>query len=303
MNILITGGNGFLGFNLIKRLLTENHKLFVFSKDTSNLDSIMDQIQFGYGHTKDLISFKEDIATFSPDIVIHCGWSGGNSYVELNDLKQIHDNIEPGIDFLKMLSQLPKKPKFIGFGSILEYGRYSIPANELQKENPIDLYGLSKLTFKNYSQMLCNLWGMNWIWIRPCYVYGPHDVKTRLVPSLISRFLKGEDVTLDECNKKIDYLYIDDFVDLVYKLTISPYVGTYNICSGKAYNLKDMINNIHSLSNSSSKIIFDSTLNRKFASPYICGDNYKITTTLNIVPKIDLKTGLLKTINYYRNEL
>jgi nucleoside-diphosphate-sugar epimerase len=303
MNILITGGNGFLGFNLIKRLLTESHKLFVFSKDTINLNSIMDQVQFGYGHTKDFISFKNDIMLFSPDIVIHCGWSGGNSYVELNDLKQIHDNIEPGIDFLKILSQLPKKPKFIGFGSILEYGEYLTPANELQKENPIDLYGLSKLTFKNYSQMLCNLWGINWTWIRPCYVYGPYDVKTRLVPSLINKFLKGEDVILDECNKKIDYLYIDDFVNLTYKLIISPYTGTYNISSGKAYNLKDIINTIHSLSNSSSKITFNSTLNRKFASPYICGDNYKITTTLNTIPKIDLRTGLLKTINYYKNEL
>lgn len=303
MNILITGGNGFLGFNLIKRLLTENHKLFVFSKDTSNLDSIMDQIQFGHGHTKDLISFKDDIITFSPDVVIHCGWSGGNSYVELNDLKQIHDNIEPGVDFLKVLSQLPKKPKFIGLGSILEYGNYSVPANEKQKENPIDLYGLSKLTFKNYSQMLCNLWGMDWVWIRPCYIYGPYDVKTRLVPSLISRFLKGEDVTLDECNKKIDYLYVDDFVDLVYKLITSHYVGTYNVCSGNAYNLKDMINNIYSLSNSTSKVNFDSALNRKFASSYICGDNNKIITIFNIVPKVDLKTGLLKTINHYRNEL
>lgn len=303
MNILITGGNGFLGFNLIKRLLIENHKLFVFSKDTSNLDNIINQIQFGCGYTKDLISFKEDIIAFSPDIVIHCGWSGGNSYTELNDLKQIYDNIEPGIEFLKILNQLPKKPKFIGFGSILEYGKYSLPANELQKENPIDLYGLSKLTFKNYSQMLCNLWGMDWIWVRPCYIYGPHDVKTRLVPSLISKFLKGEDVTLDECNKKIDYLYIDDFVDLIHRLIVSNYTGIFNVSSGVAYDLKNVINIIYSLSNSNSKIVFDPTLNRKFASSYICGDNNKITNIFLLSPKVDLKTGLLRTINYYKNEL
>lgn len=303
MNILITGGNGFLGFNIIKKLLSEGHKIFVFSKDTSNLDIIIDQIQFSYGHTKDLVFFKDDINFFSPDIVIHCGWSGGNSYAELNDLKQIYDNIEPGIEFLKILNQLPKKPKFIGFGSIIEYGKYSIPASELQKETPIDLYGLSKLTFKNYSKMICDLWGIDWVWIRPCYVYGPYDVKTRLVPSLINKFLKGEDVTLDECNKKIDYLYIDDFVNLMYKLIISPHTGVYNICSGKAYNLKEIINTIYLLSNSNSKINFDPSLNRKLASSYVCGDNNKIITTLNIKPQIDIKTGLLKTINHYRNEL
>lgn len=303
MNVLITGGNGFLGFNLIKKLLSEGHKLFVFSKDTSNLNSIMDQIQFGYGHTKDLVSFKDNIILFSPDIIIHCGWSGGNSYIELNDLKQVYDNIEPGIEFLKLLNQLPKKPKFIGFGSILEYGKYSTPANELQKENPIDLYGLSKLTFKNYSKMICDLWEIDWVWIRPSYIYGPYDIKTRLVPSLIDKFLKGEDVTLDECNKKIDYLYIDDFITLTYKLITSSYTGVYNICSGKTYNLKEMIDIIYSLSNSNSRINFDPSLNRKFASSYICGDNNKIITTLNHLPQIDIKTGLLKTISHHRNEL
>jgi nucleoside-diphosphate-sugar epimerase len=303
MNVLITGGNGFLGFNLVKKLLSEGHKLFVFSKDTSNLNSVMDQIQFGYGHTKDLVSFKDNIILFSPDIIIHCGWSGGNSYIELNDLKQVYDNIEPGIEFLKLLNQLPKKPKFIGFGSILEYGKYSTPANELLKENPIDLYGLSKLTFKNYSKMICDLWEIDWVWIRPSYIYGPYDIKTRLVPSLIDKFLKGEDVTLDECNKKIDYLYIDDFITLVYKLITSSYTGVYNICSGKTYNLKEMIDIIHSLSNSNSRINFDPSLNRKFASSYICGDNNKIITTFNLPPQIDIKIGLLKTINHHRNEL
>ena len=303
MNVLITGGNGFLGFNLVKKLLSEGHKLFVFSKDTSNLNSIMDQIQFVYGHTKDLVFFKDNIILFSPDIIIHCGWSGGNSYIELNDLKQVYDNIEPGIEFLKLLSQLPKKPKFIGFGSILEYGEYSTPANELQKENPIDLYGLSKLTFKNYSKMICDLWEIDWVWIRPSYIYGPYDIKTRLVPSLIDRFLEGKDVTLDECNKKIDYLYIDDFITLVYKLITSPYTGVYNICSGKTYNLKEMIDIIYSLSNSNSRINFDPSLNRKFASSYICGNNNKIITTFNYSPQIDIKTGLLKTINHHQNEL
>ena len=71
--------------------------------------------------------------------------------------------------------------------------------------------------------------------------------------------------------------------------------------SGFQYNLKDIINKIHYLSNSTSKISFDPALNRKLTSSYICGDNTKIKNITHLTPKIDLETGILKTINYYKN--
>jgi nucleoside-diphosphate-sugar epimerase len=303
MNILITGGNGFLGSNLTKKLLSEGHSLYVFSKEKNNISNILDQIQFGYGHAKEIINFKNEIARFSPDLVLYCGWSGGNSYTDINSVKQFYNNVEPGIAFIEMLKDLPKKPKFVGFGTILEYGTHTSPIDESFEENPIDLYGLSKHTFKNYSKMLCDFYGLEWMWLRLGYNYGPHDVKTRLIPSLINKCLKNEDIVLDECKRTIDYLYVDDFVELVCSLITTNSTGIYNVSSGRQYVLKDIINDIHRLSNSSSKIIFDPKLNRKFASQYVCIDNSKIIKTTGIVPKTDLETGLLKTINYYKNEL
>jgi nucleoside-diphosphate-sugar epimerase len=298
MNILITGGNGFLGFNLVKKFLSEGHNLYVFSKDTSNLKTLETEIQINYSYTNEINSHKEAIHKFSPDIVIHCGWSGGNSYKDINDVKQVHDNISPGVDFIKILGELPKKTKFIGFGSFLEYGDYPNPIKESFKENPLTLYGLSKYTFKNYSKMLCDFYGMEWVWLRPCYVYGPYDVKTRLVPSLINKFLNNETVLLDECNKNIDYLYVDDFVELTYKLILTNNIGVFNVCSGVSYNLKKLINMIYTLSESKSQLIFDSKLNREFTSPYICGNNSKIVYATGIDPKVNIEVGLLKTINY-----
>ena len=95
--------------------------------------------------------------------------------------------------------------------------------------------------------MICKQNNIDWAWVRPCYVYGPGDVFTRLIPTVINKFLTNEEVILDECNKTIDYMYIDDFVDLLYKLLISEYTGIYNICSGYQYNLKEVINKIFKL--------------------------------------------------------
>jgi dTDP-D-glucose 4,6-dehydratase len=90
---------------------------------------------------------------------------------------------------------------------------------------------------------------------RPCYVYGPNDVKTRLIPTLINKFLNNEEITLDKCDKIIDYIYIDDFTEYVYNLIITQNNGIFNICSGNQYELKDVINLIYTLTYSNSKML------------------------------------------------
>jgi nucleoside-diphosphate-sugar epimerase len=203
---------------------------------------------------------------------------------------------------LQLLSQLPKKPKFIGFGSFAEYGKHTSIINELTETKPINLYGLSKLVFKEYSEMLCNQWNMDWLWIRPCYVYGPQDVQTRFIPSLIQKFLKGESVTLDACTTIIDYIYIDDFVDQVYALALESSVGIFNICSGNQYHIKDIIKYIHEMTLSTSKISYDETLNRSATSSVICGDSTKTIKHTKNKPKVTLQNGLNKTIEFYKNK-
>jgi nucleoside-diphosphate-sugar epimerase len=151
--------------------------------------------------------------------------------------------------------------------------------------------------------MLCKTHNIDWLWIRPGYKYCPGDVKTRLIPSIIRKCLKNEDIVLDECRVVIDYLYIDDFTEFISNLILTDSIGIFNISSGNQYKLKEVINTIHTLSNSKSKITFDASLNRKNTSLYMCSDNSKIMQATNITPKTNLEIGLLNTINYYKNEL
>ncbi len=301
MNVIVTGGNGFLGSNVVRRFLKDNHSILVFSKNCNNITDVLDRVQYIKSDNDDLILHKESIRAFKPHIVIHCGWFGGNSHADINDPGQFYHNLPSSIKLIEIINELESKPMFVGFGSFAENGKINYPISEEDLENPTNLYGLSKLTFKNYSKMLCEAYGIAWIWIKPCYIYGPNDVKTRLIPRLVSKFIKNEEVILDECKSTVDYLYIDDFANYVYQLITTNRLGVYHLCSGNQYKIREIIELIKKLTNSNSKLVFDENKNRDSTFDYVCGNNKKLKNALDIKNNVDLVEGLTKTINYERS--
>lgn len=293
MKIAITGGNGFLGSNIVRRILKEDHSVLVLSNNSNNIQDLLPKIQY-----KNLNQIEETIHNFSPDILVHCAWSGGNSHKDINSASQF-DNIPLGINLMNSIRSADKKVKFIGFGSFAEYGILSSRAKEEDQENPINFYGLSKYTFKRCSKLLCEQYGVEWVWVRPCYVFGKGDVQSRLIPKLIDKFSKNEKVELDECKTVLDYIHIEDFSNLFYNLMISNHQGIFNICSGKEYKLKNVIETILTLTKSNSEVSYNPILNRD-SPKYICGDNKKILEAAKLNINCTLEERLLKTINHER---
>lgn len=301
MNVIVTGGNGFIGSNIVRKLLKEGHSVFVLSNHTNNIEDLLKDIKYSELSSNQLKEFlyplEDKILEFSPDVLIHCAWSGGSSYEQINSTSQFTDNISIGIKLLNTLKQIPnKKVKFIGIGSFSEYGNLIEPAKETLQENPINLYGLSKYTFKRLSKLFCDDNNINWVWARPCYVYGSGDVKTRLIPRLVKSFKNNENIELDECLSTLDYLHIDDFTELLYSLLKSKETGVFNICSGKQYKLKKIIETIQQLLISNSIVTYSSKNDKKYLPKFICGDNSKIMNLFQYKMKHDIESGLKQII-------
>jgi len=277
--ILITGGNGFLGSNIAKKARYLNYEVDIISRKS---------------HTP-----YQQLFEFNPDVVIHCAWDGGNNYNSVNSPIQ-YENVTKGIQLIKNINELPTPTKFIGFGSFAEYGEIRSKAVETDQENPLNLYGLSKYMFKEYSKMLCSNYNIEWGWVRPCYVYGPGDVSTRLIPTVINKLLTNQQVELDRCAKLIDYIYIDDFVNMVLSLVEPPIEGVYNICSGEQYELKTLIQTIGDILELPHKITFSTSDTKELTSTFICGDNSKILKHSKISLLTDFNSGIKNTINYYK---
>lgn len=283
MNIAVTGANGFIGRSLCDRLSKENNIMRLKIRKNT-----------------DFVNLKEKVVSFNPDVFIHCGWSGGNSFSTIDSSEQFN-NIYTGLEILKMISDI-NNLHFVALGSFSEYGDLKQQATEQTLEKPSSLYGVCKNIYKQISKTMCGYNNHKWLWIRPCFLYGPNDVQTRLIPKTIDACLSQDRLSLDSCKSVVDYLYIDDFVEAVCSLLEQQSVGCFNICSGEEYTVKDIVLQILQKTGEES-VFFDPSKDREGFQKYICGDNKKLIDEIGWKQKHTIEAGIKKTIEFHKEQI
>ena len=298
MNILVTGAGGFLGSNLCN-LLSKSHKILAVSRKFDNLN-VNENIRFIKYDLTQYIDLSEKFESFLPDVVIHCAWEGGNSSKDVNEIWQLN-NIISSNNLLKLCSKYNVK-HFIGFGSCAEYGDLNEIIDEKSICKPINMYGISKLSFRMFSKKYCVDNGINFSWVRPVYTYGPHDVETRLIPKVIKSFLQNEDIVLNSCSAIVDYLYVEDFCKAVKDIVEYNLSGDFVISSDNQYKVKDIVQQVYSLIQPKSELLFDSSIIDK-SPQFICGSSKKLKSLSKWAPSFSLEEGLNITIKYFQQRV
>jgi nucleoside-diphosphate-sugar epimerase len=301
MKVLITGANGFLGSHIVKYFLTKNESIYGISLHSNRLNGILNQIQFKSCDINNIKNIEREISNFSPEVVIHCAWDGGNNFLETQSSLQFHNNL-PGLACLMEIIKKNKVSHFVGIGSGSEYGNVDSIITESTIESPINLYGTCKLMAKLYTERFCKTENIMWTWVRPFYIYGPNDVQNRLITKTITSCLKNEEMNLNNCEFIVDYLYINDFVDAIHKLILFRTEGIFNVCSGIPYQVKFIVEKIHSMIGNKNLINFGAIPERDNHPSKILGSNQKLIKAIDKwIPTIHIDEGLLDVINYYKN--
>ena len=149
IKILITGGTGFIGSALVRRLIEEGYEeLYILDKEINNtfrIESVKDKINLIEGDILNPHSYKDKITKIKPDVVYHLAW-----YVEpgkyLASIENL-DHLKYGISFIKFLFELDVK-KIIITGTCFEYDTNYGYLSESTPERPEHLYSSCKLAFK-----------------------------------------------------------------------------------------------------------------------------------------------------------
>ena len=296
--LLVVGGTGFLGFHLCKQALKKGW--IVTSLSTSRPKKIRYLKKVRYLLCD--ISKKKEISNikYSYDYVVNFG-----GYVDHKNKSRTFKSHYVGCKNLANYFCNKKILSFIQIGSCIEYGFSKSPQNEnliTSVKKLSSIYGKSKLMATNYLTKLNKKKKFPVIILRPYLVYGPFQDINRFIPIIINGCLNDLNFKTSDGKQKRDFLYVSDFIDLIFKVLNNRNIKgeIFNVGSGKPIILKKIINLIKkNIKKGNPK--FGEIKLRKDEILDLYPNISKAKNTLNWIPKISFSDGLNKTIKFYKS--
>jgi len=318
--ILITGGCGFIGTNLIEALKDKEYPLRIldnlsvgkkedlkkitsFKEYSSNISTQKNnETELIIGDVEDYETCLQSCADCS--VVIHLAANTGVNDSVKDPIKDMEKNILGTLNLLEA-SRLKGVKRFIFASSGATIGDVVPPIHEELVPHPISPYGASKLSGEAYCSVYYHTFGIHTIALRFSNVYGPRSQrKNSVVAKFIKQALKGETIEIyGDGNQTRDFLYVQDLCEAIYKaIEINknvdfPWGEVFQIATNKETSINDLLDRMlinlseHKIKDIKSK----KTTPRKGDILKNYSDIKKAQKYLNWSPEHSLKQGLDKT--------
>ncbi len=274
-SILVTGSSGFIGSKIIEKL--SKSKVLTDSYNSKRID---------------LRNINQVLNMDSVDTVIHLGGKIPSKELKWNDY--FENNVSGTLNILEYC--IKKKVKKLIYVSSYVYGKPEYcPIDEKHPINPHNAYSWSKYFAERLCQFYCNRSKLNLIILRPFNIFGESMNEGFLLTNLINTVRTEKKNTIINKNSKRDFLYIDDFVDLILKIKDHDCkFEIFNVGAGISFSFDDIIKKIEHIT--SKKLNLDYLEDNKIFIGDIQADISKIQDKLNWKPKIKFDEGLKKIL-------
>jgi len=296
--ILITGGTGFIGYNLAKKCLKLNWSVTSLSSKKPKKLRKLKKVNYLICDISDRKKLKKKIKT-NYDYVVNLAGYVDHSH-KLKTMKS-HYN---GCKNISSLFLKTKIKKFIQIGSCVEYGKISSPQkeNDHNKHKTYSVYGSSKLLSTKFLLKLKKKFDFPVSILRLYLVYGPNQDENRVVPITIKNAMRDNNFDCSSGLQFRDFLYIDDLIEAILKiLKNKKSTGEiFNIGSGKPIKVKSLILKICKIIGHG-KPKFGIIKFRKDEIKMLYPSIKKAKRILGWKPLVNINLGIKKTIRYYKN--
>lgn len=303
--ILLTGGAGFIGSNLTRRLVSEGYDVAVLVKPTTNLRRIEDLLPHIKCIQADILDeneLKKALKKIDIKGVFHLAASNIQSGVTAPDEDVVKTNIFGSRNLLLAVNDFDYD-FFISTGSFLEYGPKKTSVAETDLCQPTELYSITKLAATLYGQTIAKRNKKPILAFRIFTPYGPGIQPGRLIYEIIDKALKGQEINLTGQLVTRDFIFVGDLVDLLMeaKEHAHKYAGeVFNAGSGQATTLETVATEILKITGSKSNIKWGSFKEVAYDDGIWQADLTKTFGSFSWKPMHSLSDGLKETINWFK---
>lgn len=260
MNIVITGGAGYISANLIRKLNEDNHRLNItvidnFYNDSDHKRKLVNEYQNKYSvkYIENNIGNIHEYINDLPeqiDLLINMASLNSRYESDANKEKYLKENFLNLNSFLLTLEKTNRIPKKMLLTSTR--GIYGNGLNNTQKESdiptPVSYYGYTKLLQEQAVKIFAEQNNIDTYIFRIANVFGENQSKFYtnfgVISMLMNKIAHGKKITLDGNGDLVrDYIHIDDVVEVIYqaiKKDTNAVIKTFNLGTGKGYTMKEI---------------------------------------------------------------
>ena len=309
LKLLITGGLGFIGSNLVDSLSKKNHKIKILTKTLSKKNNIKNSFDKVEIEKINLTNFKrlgQIIEKFKPDIIIHLAGNTSHSKSFEEPLEDIDSNSKTTLFMLEKIRELGLSCKFVLGSTFIVIGKPTkLPVTESTPCNPTTIYGTNKLASEHFCKIYHDVYGLDTVIFRITNSYGPREqvISTKnAVNFLIHEAFNRKEISIYNKGKFFrDFIYIDDVVSGINVILKKGKAGElYWISSGKKTWFYEFANILEK--NTNCKVVYPKTptYTKKVDVGNFIVNNAKLRK-LGWSPKISINVGIKKTLDYFQS--
>jgi len=306
---LVTGGAGFIGSNIVKRLLSEGQGVRVIDNfstgNKKNIEPFLDKIDLLEGDFTELDVARS--AVKGVDYVIHTGAIPSVPRSVDDPIKTNNSNITGTLNLL-IASRDEKVKRFVYSASSSAYGDSKVmPKEETMPIAPKSPYAIQKLVGEMYCQNFYKIYGLETVCLRYFNVFGPNQdpesVYSAVIPMFIKKIMKGETPVINgDGTTSRDFTYVDNNVDANLRACVacSECAGeVINIACGYEVSLNELVQKINTELGTDVKPEYKDE--RVGDVKHSLADISKAEKLLGYKPLVSFEEGLRKTIEFYKN--
>jgi len=303
--ILVTGGTGFVGANLVRRLHQLGHEVHLIVRpgsDTWRLASLVRAFNIHTAALEDAESIRRIVRQVKPSWIFHAAAYGG--YAAHRDLYQmIATNFMATVHLVQASLEVGCEA-FINTGSSSEYGFRDHPPTESEALEPNSHYAVTKAAASLFCRYTAQTERVCIRTLRLYSVYGPYEPPTRLIPTLLLKARRGTYPPLVAPNVARDFIYVDDVVN-AYLLAVRHPTrhpdGIYNVGMGVQSSLKQVVDLTRKLLHVRAVPRWGEMKNRSWDTAVWVANTNLSRRELGWAPKVSLRKGLQLTLEWFES--
>ena len=302
---MIVGAGGFVGSYLCKEFLNNGYK--VSGTDKGEGSALPSEVDFYKTDLMQADEVEKLIGQIQPDIIVNLAAisSVGASWNMPQATMAI--NVIGALNIMEAARKSEQKPRILFVGSSEEYVISENPLDENTQLNANNPYGISKVTQEQFAKLYREQYGLKIYCVRPFNHTGIGQRDSFVLPSFCKQVAEidksGKDGKIQVGNLKVkrDFSHVKDVVRAYRMIVESDNCNQiYNVGSGNAYSLEDMLTYIIGLSDQNIEIEVDQNRIRPTDQLVICCDRSLIGKELGWKPQYDVYDALKEMFDYYK---